>query len=480
MNDMILILNYSDEFSMEIARRLRAEQIYSKIISGSTTATQIREISPRGIILSGEAANSGGILDAGILDLGIPVLALGHAAHMLLAAQGGASAGVAISQRKAYIEYGESMLFDGLSGGERYLEETLTLMLPPDVQMTASAAGCTIAFEHSEKKQYGVQFELERNDPEGSAVLKNFARMICGCSGWWSLDAALHEAQQKLEAAAAHGGSALCAVSGGVDSAVAALLTYRAYGQRMTGIFVDTGLMREGEADAVSRAFEQIGVPLQCIDRSGEVLDALEGKKSNCEKRCVITRVLHEEMLRQAASISGEKTLVLGTNYSDFLNEGNNEQDWKESGLTVVEPLLELFKEEVRSLAALLGFDEEMVSRKPFPALGLGARIIGEVTGERLNALRLAEAIFREEIKEAGLDRKLYKYFPILVGGETTIGNEMVILRAVTLSGGQLMPARLPYDLVERTVERIMERLPMIVRVFYDETPTAVGKESFS
>lgn len=480
MNDMILILNYSDEFSMEIARRLRAEQIYSRIINGSTTAAQIREIAPRGVILSGEAGSAPGIFDAGILELDIPVLALGHASHMLLAAQGGASAGVALSERKALIEYGDSILFDGLTEGERYLEEAHTLMLPPEVQMTASAAGCTIAFEHTQKKQYGVQFELERNDPEGSAVLKNFARMICGCSAWWSLDTAQHEAEQKLEEAASRGGSAFCAVSGGVDSAVCALLTYRAFGEKMTAVFVDTGLMREGEADEIREMFDRLGVPLTCVDRSDEIMVALRGKTGKEEKRAVVTRVLHEEMIRQCSGIDGEKTLVLGTNYSDYLHTETGDLSWNNSGMQIVEPLLELFKEEVREIADRLGFEQELVSRKPFPALGLGARILGEVTRARLSSLRTAEAIFSEEISEAGLERKLYKYFPILVGGEASMGSEMMILRAVTLSGGQLMPARLPYDLVERTVQRIMEQASPIVRVFYDETPTPVGKESFS
>ncbi len=480
MNDMILILNYSDEFSVEIARRLRAEQIYSRIISGSTTSAQVREIAPRGVILSGEAGSAPGIFDAGILELGIPVLAMGYAAHMLLAAQGGASADVAIQQRKALIQYGESVLFKGVTDGDRYLQEALTLMLPPDVQMTASAGGCTIAFEHSEKKQYGVQFELERNDPEGSALLINFARDVCGCSAWWSLDTAMFEAEERVRVAAEQVGSALCAVSGGVDSAVAALMAHRAFGERMKAIFVDTGLMREGEVEAVRRTFDALGVPLLVVDCQKTVMTALNGKLLREEKRTEVTRILHDEMMRQSNQTEGHKTLVLGTNYSDFLHTGSGDTSWAHSGMTVVEPLLELFKEEVRAIAARLGFDESMVSRKPFPALGLGARIIGEVTQERLQTLRMAEAIFREEIEQVGMERKLYKYFPILVGDRNALGGEMLILRAVTLSSGMLMPARLPHDLVERTVQRIMEKQPALSRVFYDETPTPEGRESFS
>lgn len=480
MNDMILILNYSDEFSMEIARRLRSEQVYARIISGMTTAEQIRRLDPRGVILSGEPASAHGVFDAGILDLNIPVLALGHAAHMLLAALGGASAGVAMREKKALIEYEKGPLFAGIASGERYLQEALTLMLPPDVTETARAGGCTIAFERTDRKQYGVQFQLERNDPEGSALLKNFARDICGCSAWRTIEAAMDEAQRSLADQAAGGGYALCAVSGGVDSTVAAVLAHRAFGERMKAIFVDTGLLRDGEADKVQAMFEQLGIPLERVNRADEVLAGLQHKQSVEEKRAVVVGCLYDEMIRQGAAIAGEKTLVLGTNYSDFLHQGSSAQQWKDSGMTVVEPLLELFKEEVRDMAVCMGMDEQLAGRKPFPALGLGARIVGEITGERLHAMRLAEAVFREEICQAGLDRKLYKYFPVLLGGEHLQGNEMIVLRAVTLSGGQLIPARLPYDLVERTVQRIMTQTPSIARVFCDQTPTPLGKETFA
>lgn len=479
MSDMIVVLNYSDEFTMETVRRLRAEQVLGRIVSGTTTAEQIRRMEPRGVILCGEPRSGAGVFDASILELGLPVLALGHASHMLLAALGGACVGIALQDKKASLKLEKSPLFAGLYGSEHEVQEALTLMLPPDVQMIASAAGCTIAFAREERKLYGIQIQLERNDPEGTAMLKNFARDICGCSAWWTEAACQQEAESSLADAVSRGGFAVCAVSGGIDSTVAAVLTHRAFGERMTALFVDNGLMREDEGAQVQQMYEQLGIPLLRVDRSGVVLEALRGKRGMEEKREVVVACLHDEILRQAASKSGADTLVLGTNYSDYLTGGSAMTRWQNSGLTVVEPLLNLFKHEVRSIAALLGLPEEIAGRKPFPALGLGARIVGEITSERLYALRVAEAIFGEEIAAAGLERKLYKYFPILVGGSPAMSGEMLVLRAVGLSGGMLIPARLPYDLVERTVTRILEQAPLITRVFSDQTPTKLGRETF-
>jgi len=479
MHDMILILNYSDEFSIEIARRLRAEQVYARIVPGDTKADEIAVIAPRGVILSGRATGRGGGFDAKIVKLGIPVLAMGHASHMLLSAMGGACADTAIAGKKAMIRYGSSVLFAGVDSGERCIEDARTLMLPPNVRETGEAGGCTIAYEDEEKLRFGVQFVLERNDPDGSAILKNFVRDVCGSTPWWSEERALEQACDVLGQAARNTGYALCGVSGGVDSTVAAILTHRAFGGRMKAVFVNTGLLREGEAEEVCALFESIGVPYECVDRSAEILAALRGCYDRAGKREIVTGIMHDEMVSRGRAMEGIVTMVLGTNYSDFLHSGSNKRKWIDSGMHIAEPLLELFKEEVRGIALRVGLDERAAGRKPFPALGLGARILGEVTAERIEALRAAEAIFREEIREAGLERKLYKYFPVLAGSETA-GGEMMILRAVTLSGSMLVPARLPYDLVERTVQRIQERYPAIVRVFYDQTPTQLGRESFS
>ena len=176
--------------------------------------------------------------------------------------------------------------------------------------------------------------------------------------------------------------------------------------------------------------------------------------------------------------MEGKKTLVMGTNYSDLLG-GSTDAAWCGCGMTVIEPLEFLFRKEVRSIAETLGLDRSIVQRKPFPMMGLGAHVIGEVTEERLCALRAADAIFAEEIRAVGLDKKLYKFFPILADSEQLMGGCVIVLRAVNVSGATLVPARLPYDLIERTVERILEQTPTVRRVFYDQTPTPVGKETF-
>lgn len=245
-------------------------------------------------------------------------------AHMLITAMGGACAGTAISHRKASVQYAECRLFSGVEAGERYIQEAMTLMLPADVQVTAGAGGCTIAFADDRRSLFGIQFELERNDPDGSTILKNFARDICGCMPWFTMDAALAEARRMLADASIEGGFAVCGVSGGVDSAVAAVLAHQAFGERMTAIYVETGLMREGESAAVQETFERLGIPLRVADRAESVLAGLRGKQTMREKREVVVACLHEEMIRQTEAIPGAKTLVMGTNYSDFL--GGREQ----------------------------------------------------------------------------------------------------------------------------------------------------------
>ena len=287
----------------------------------------------------------------------------------------------------------------------------------------------------------------------------------------------MREAEHPLAAAAEGGSRAVCAVSGGVDSTVAAVLAQRAFGARMTAVFVDTGLMRAAEIGDMEARFDALGVPLRIENRADAILRALAGKKSMEEKRAVVSAFICEQLLRVCGE-EGAQTLVFGGNYSDTLQGGS--EDWQCDSVAVVSPLQTLLKGEVRDLGAELGLDELLVSRKPFPMLGLGARIIGEVTRERLSALHEAEAIFQEELAAAGLLRKLYKGFPVLAQGLSPMDGEMIVLRAVTESGAWLMPARLPPDLLERTSQRILRAAPQVTRVLYDETPTPVGRETFA
>ena len=386
MNDMILILNYSDEFAVEAAKRLRGERVFCKIISGTTTAAQVAEIAPRGLVLCGEPKSAAGVFDAEILKLDIPVLALGHAAHMLIAAMGGACAGAAISEKKANVQYADCKLFNGVEGGERYIQEAVTLMLPADVQVTASAGGCTVAFEDSKRSLFGVQFELERNDPDGSTILKNFARDICGCTPWFTMDAALAEARRALTEASIEGGFAVCGVSGGVDSMVAAVLAHQAFGERMTAIYVETGLMRAGDGAAVRAIYEQLGIPLRVIDRAEDVLATLRGRQTMGEKRAMVVSCLHEEMIRQTEAIPGAKTLVMGTNYSDFLG-GTNNAAWKDCGMAVLEPLALLPRRGERNRRDA-GAGRRAPAAQALPADGIGRADSGR--GDAAEAFRAA------------------------------------------------------------------------------------------
>ena len=302
MNDMILILDGSPEYGLELARRLRAEQIHACVAPMTGAADRICALAPQGVILCGEGCDES--LGETVAALDIPVLAIGQAAYALLRALGGVNTDIAIANKKAQVVLEKSELFTGAADGERFFREAQTLMLPADVRQTAAAGGCTVAFEDSQKKKYGVQFEPERNDPQGSAILMNFALDICQCTRTWTLEAALSQAEEAIGRAAAQGGHAICAVSGGVDSALCALLAHRAFGERMTAVFVDTGLMREGETDAVQATLEALDIPVQHVDLSGEILQGLRHKYAMEEKRTVVVERLYAEMLT-FATISG-------------------------------------------------------------------------------------------------------------------------------------------------------------------------------
>ena len=471
MDDCILVLSFSDRTALDLTRRIRGERVFSLILPGSTTAAQIRELSPKGIILSGEEVGSG-VLDAGVLGLGIPVLAVGHTAHMMLTALGGACAGTGVFQRRAEVHYEESALFRGIADDERYIHELQTMMLPGNLRMTASIGGCTAAYEDAERKLFAIQFELERNDPTATDILKNFLRGICGCEPWFTTEAAISRVRAELKAKADTGLHAVCAVSGGLDSAVLSVLSKEAFGDRMTAVYVETGLMRASEVDTVQDMFDQLDIPLLTIDRHTQMLEELAGARKMQEKQKKLQAFLLNTLLEDAGTEN--VCYLFGTDYSDRLFD---RQPVPEAGSSVdlQEPLSAFFRSEISEMALLLGIPDSIRDRKPFPPLGLGALAMGEVREDKLRILRGVDVIFRQELKAGGLLPKLYDFYPQLSEKGAFGGGRQVLLTAHALSGGKLVPARLPYDVVERTVNRILMDYPTVSRVMLDETPTLRG-----
>ena len=467
MNDTVLIFSYSERTSLELAKRLRGEHVFSVILPGTTTARQAAEYEPRGIILSGEDSGSG-VMDASILEMGVPVLALGHAAHMMLTALGGACAGTGISRRKVDVHFEQSVLFARAEDGERFIREAQTLMLPASVRMSASGAGCTLGFEDPERRLYGIQFEMERNDPTTTGILEAFLFDVCGCDPWYSVDTAMEEAKRQLEEAASAGGRAICAVSGGLVSTVAAIMGKQAFGDRMTAVFVETGLMRENEGETVRETYEALGIPLVTLDIRDRMLKAFSGVRGRQQKRNAVQKCLLEALEAEAGDASTR--LIIGTDYTDRLFGRMTPKEFMQG--EPLEPLSICFRREVRAMAERLGVPAAIRERKAFPPLGLGALVMGEIREEKLSMLRSIDAIFREELEGAGLMPKLYDFYPLLSEEGAFGGGRQVLLCAHTRAGGVLVPARLPYDLVERTVSRIMEDYPSVTRVMLDETKT--------
>lgn len=466
MEDTILVLSFSERTAPDVARRIRGERVFSLILPGSTTAEQAADTQPRGVILCGEETG-GGVLDAGILSLGVPVLAIGHAAHMMLTALGGACAGTAILHRRTEVHYEESRLFAGAEDGERYIRETQTLMLPGNLRMTASGGGCTIAYEDRERDLYGIQFEPERNDPTWSAILSNFLFGICGCEPWYTIEAAAKRSMEALEARAARGGGAILAASGGLDSTVAAEMARRAFGDRARAVFVDTGLLRAGEAEVVQDVYSALGMELTVLDRRDRVMEAIAGLRTSAEKRRAFRSCLTQEL--KAAGDDKETCVIFGTDYNDCLYGGERRPG--EEDPSVAEPLSFSFRAEILRMAELLGIPESVRDRKPFPPLGYGLLAMGEVRPDKIAILRSVDSIFREELRAAGLMPRLDDYYPLLSERGAFGGGRQVLLSAHTRSGGMMMPARLPYDVIERTVARILETVPSVTRVMLDETP---------
>ena len=473
MQDYVILINLDDGVCHALARRLRAEGVYCRIMPAASTADEVLREDPRGVILAtgstGRAAEVPLMTD--YLQTGLPMLCLGDAALTLCTATGGtleeAEGGIVTVNFD-----GEDSLFDGVEDGERYLPEMMAMAVTGEQgDVCAAADDAAIGLRLRQRNVWGIAIPLERNDPAVTRLLTNFSCSVCGCTLWWNERAFIERAKAAIQEAAGES-DALCALSGGVDSGVSALLGHLALGQRLHCIFVDTGLLREGEAEEVMAAYQQqVGLNVRRIDARAEFLLALRGVTDPGEKERIIRSLLRDILRREAEAIPGVRLILKGTNYADAISPEDSAAPNME--LQVAEPVRELFKDEIRHVGMSLGLPAEMTSRQPFPGSGLASRILASVSAERLAILRTADAIFRREIEALGLQKRLWQYFAALALSPLPGGGMMIILRAVQAAeGGSGMPARLPSDLLERVTEEIMLVCPEVQRVFYDCTPS--------
>ncbi len=500
MRDRILILDYGSQFTQLIARRIREERVYCEIHPPTVTLDWIGEWRPKGIVLSGGPASVYGddvpSADARLLRLGVPVLGICYGMQLVAHLEGGHVVHGKREYGRAEIEIlTADDLFDGFEEGGRegvwMSHGDHVVEPPPGYRVLARTASLPVAaFRAEDRPVFGVQFHPEvAHTPRGDEILSNFVFRICGCEPDWTAGSFIDDAVARIREQVGDA-RIICGLSGGVDSSVAAALVYRAVGDGLTCIFVDHGLLRRGERESVERTFRRhLGVPLVVVDAAERFLERLDGVIDPEEKRrrigATFIRVF-EEAARQAGQAG---FLVQGTLYPDVIeslsvrgpsatikthhNVGGLPPDMK---FSLVEPLRELFKDEVRRVGRELGLPEEMVGRHPFPGPGLAIRILGEVTGERLETLRAADAIYLEEIREAGLYDEIWQAFAVLlpvrsvgVMGDARTYDWTVALRAVTSRDGMTADwFPFPHDVLARISSRIINEVARVNRVCYD------------
>jgi GMP synthase (glutamine-hydrolysing) len=457
MRDQMLVLSYNNAYAVSITARLRAEKICAKIIPGESSIESIIAEEALGFILAGGLSGElPGGLDGQLLRAGIPMLALGDTAAavaLLLGAQ-----------------IGEKLVINEV--------DTLTL-LPSRITEELTQSERILGIMHKTLNIFALQCQLETNDPDMMGLIMRFAQEICGCTKWWGEDAFISAAKAEI-IEAAKGGQALCVMSGGLDSGVAALLAHRALDNRLQCLFVDNGLLREQEVEEFAAYYKKAGLNLQIIDAGERFINALAGLTSAGDKTAAVLTTM-QNVIDEATQSLPFSLVIESTSGDAMITKGKRLHLAARvtTNLPAIAPLNELFKDEIRLIGEALGMPQEMTCMQSFPWTGLALRVIGECTHEKLGMLRRADAVFREEIQTAGLNKRLWKYFAILYQDTFQSDSEKIVLalRAVSVNhqGSEVraIPARLPYDLLERYTERVLGANPRISKIVYDLTPTA-------
>ena len=478
MRDLILLLNLDAVASRSMARRLRGEGVYCKIMPPWVTGDTVAAEEASGLILAGGTGGTAPFVPhlADILRLHMPVLAMGDAALMLCEHMGGALLPQMGNEEVRQVAFtkGHTITAD-VQDGERFFDHFRPMKLPENCVGLADSEGEWVGFACASADLYAFAFQPEANDPDGTQLLMNFCLTICNCTRWWNSESCIQLAKEQIQSCAAQG-DALCAISGGLDSTVCAVIGQMALGNRLHCVLIDSGLLRLGEREEVRHVFEEVlHLPLEVVDISQAMLSALENAATPQEKERAVHHTMTDALQSLKQRYPNAQVLIQGTNYADTLERSQKAQEDQPEGFLLCEPLKELFKDEIRQVAQLLFLPEEQIYRQPFPGTGLALRITAQVTAERLTILREADAIFREEIEAASLQKRLWQYFAYLA--ETPIpadGGALIILRAVqAIDQTYAMPARLPYDLLERVTERIITQMPQVRRVLYDQTPSS-------
>jgi GMP synthase (glutamine-hydrolysing) len=499
--DTIVILDYGSQYSRLIARRVRECRVYSEILPYDVPASELERLKPRGIILSGGPASvyepGAPGLPAQVLELGVPILGICYGMQLLAHALGGA---VEPGDRREYgpavleVEDPAVPLLKGLprqfrvwmSHGDR------VTVLPAGFRAVARSENSPVAVMAGPGGRYGVQFHPEVVHTEfGREIICNFVVKVCGCAQTWTPGNFIAETISRLRTEIG-GGRVLGALSGGVDSTVACELVYRAVGPQLTCMLVDTGLMRAGEVEETLAVFRRhLELDVRHVDASAEFFAALAGVTDPEEKRRRVGETFIRVFERESAWAGPFDFLVQGTLYPDVIESAADARaaariktHHNVGGLPerlpfrLVEPLRYLFKDEVREIGLALGLPESVVYRQPFPGPGLAVRIIGEVTPERVEIVRAADRIVREEISRAGLERDLWQWFAVLtpvrtvgVMGDYRTYGYVLAVRAVTSEDAMTADwARLPHDVLARLSNRIVNEVSEVTRVVYDIT----------